>query len=143
MWSMLRSLALGLWLGALVAFAFIFAPIAFAQIGATPGFAATIATSIGMLVRAGDWCGILAAAITVFTRLEKRRIAAIIVGGIALAILLGFVETQSIIPAMQAVQPGSRAFAQVHQRSAAIYGVVVLAVVTAFGAASYRSSRMR
>lgn len=134
-------LALGLWLGALASFAFIFAPIAFAHVGPTPAFASTIAVSLGALVRTGDWCGILAAAITVFTRIERRRIAAVIVGCIAVAIILGFVETQSIIPAMQATLPQSPTFAQLHQRSSALYGVITLAVLFAFGVSSYQDTR--
>ena len=138
---MLRLLALALWLGALVGFAFIFAPTAFAQIGPTPTFATTIADTLALLMRTGDWCGIVAVAVTALAHLDRRRTAAIIVACIALAIILGFVETQNIIPHMQTTLPGSAAFAQLHQRSSAVYAIIALAVFVAFGFSSYRCSQ--
>lgn len=50
MWFTLRVVLLGLWVGAMASFAFIFAPIAFAHAGPTQGFAGTIAASVRAIV---------------------------------------------------------------------------------------------
>src|SRR6516225_9534220 len=101
MWTVLRLLFLALWLGAMAGFAFLFAPVAFANVGPTPAFAATIAQTLGLLTRTGNVLGVMVVAITVFARLDTARIAAAIVGCVALMIALGFVETQFIVPHMQ------------------------------------------
>ena len=136
---MIRLLALGLWLGAMVGFAFLFAPTAFAHVGPTPAFAATIAACVGLLTRLGDWSGIVAGAITVFAYLERRRTATVIVACIAIAIALGFVETQWIVPQMQSTPLQTPAYDALHQRSSSIYSAIVLAVAVAFGLSSWRA----
>ncbi|MHB8147649.1 MAG: hypothetical protein ACYDGM_10380 [Vulcanimicrobiaceae bacterium] len=135
---MLRVLVLGIWLGAMIGFAFLFAPAAFAHVGPTPAFAATIATSVGLLTRLGDWCGIVAAAITVFAYLERRRVAAIIVACITLAMAFGFAEMQWVVPQMQSTPLRTAAYDALHQRSSAMYAIIVLAVVAAFALSAWR-----
>ena len=136
---MLRLLVLGIWVGAMIGFAFLFAPTAFVQIGPTPAFAATIAACVGLLTRLGDWCGIVAAAITVFAYLETRKTATIIVACIAVAIAFGFVETAWIVPQMQSTPLQTPAYDALHQRSSTVYSVVVLAALVAFALSAWKA----
>lgn len=140
MWFSLRIVLLGLWVGAMAAFAFLFAPIAFAHVGPTPAFAATIAASVNAVTKTGDWFGIAAVAITVFTRLESRRRAAVIVACVALAIAFGFVETQIIVPQMQSTPLLTPAYDALHRKSSGVYSIVLLAALAAFVASAQRSS---
>lgn len=55
--GVLRLYAFGLWTGTMVGFAFFFAPAAFAHVGPTPAFAATIAASIVAITYFGYVCG--------------------------------------------------------------------------------------
>ena len=143
MLSLIRTIVFGLWVGALAGFAFLFAPIAFAHVGPTAPFAATIAACVGALVRAGDWAGILCAAITVFGRLESRRAAAAIVLCVAAAVALGYVETTLIVPRMQETALLTPAYEALHRQSSAVYGTAFLAALAAFAISSRRAYTSR
>ena len=136
MLNALRLLFLGVWLGAMIGFAFIFAPIAFATIGPTPAFAATIANTLYAVTRIGGFLGIIAVAITVFFRPDAPRRAAIIVACIALMLALGFVETQFIIPRMELTPLQTPAYEALHKQSSTIYSIVLLAGLVAFAYAA-------
>lgn len=141
MWFSVRIIVLGLWVGAMAGFAFVFAPIAFAHMGPTPAFAATIAACVQAIVRVGGWIAVVAAAITVFARLESRRAAAVIVGLLALAIACGAYETSVIIPQMQQTPLLTPAYEALHRESSSVYGVALLAALIALLVSSRRSSR--
>jgi hypothetical protein len=141
MWFSLRTIILGLWVGAMAGFAFVFAPIAFTHIGATPAFAATIAACVQAIARSGGWIAVVAAAITVFARLESRRAAAVIVGLLALAIGCGAYETSVIIPQMQQTPLLTPGYEALHRESSVVYGVALLAALIALGVSSRRDAR--
>lgn len=130
--ALVRRLLLGLWVGALVSFAFLFAPTAFAHVGPTAPFAATIGACVRELVMVGDWIAISCAGITVVTRLESRRVAAAIVACLALAVLLGYVETAAIVPQMERTALLTPAYEALHRQSSAVYGSALLFVLVAF-----------
>ena len=127
MWFSLRIVLLGLWVGAMAGFAFLFAPAAFAHFGPVPAFAATIAACVREVTRTGDWLAIAAAAITLFCRLESRRTAAIIIACIAIAVAAGAVETQSIVPRMETTPLQTAAYDALHRQSSGVYSIVLLA----------------
>lgn len=132
MWTTLRLLVLGIWVGAMVGFAFIFAPTAFASVGPTPAFATTIARSLERLTMLGGMLGAFAAAITVFARAEGPRTQAAIVACITVMLALGFVETSVVVPRMQATPLLTPAYAALHKESSTIYSIVLLCGVLAF-----------
>ena len=142
MWFSVRIIILGMWVGAMVGFAFVFAPIAFAHIGPTPAFAVTIAACVQAIVRAGDWIAVVAAAITVFARLESRRTAAVIVGLLALAIACGAYETSAIVPQMQRTALLTPAYEALHRESSGVYGVALLAALVALAISSRRNAKI-
>lgn len=116
----------------MTAFAFIFAPVAFAHVGPTTEFAATIAACVRVLTRAGDWLGLAAVAITLYANLESRRMAAAIVACVALAIVAGFIETNTIVPQMAATPLHTSAYDALHRRSSEVYSLVLLSALGAF-----------
>ena len=132
MWFVIRLLLLGLWVGAMAGFAFLFAPAAFAHIGPTPAFAATIAASLRLLTRVGEWCAIAAAAITAFAGLERPRTAAVIVALLAVAVVLSLVVTNVIIPQMETTPLQTPAYDALHHRSSSLYSGVLLAGLVSF-----------
>ena len=130
-WFTLRILFLGLWVGAMAGFAFIFAPILFAHAGATPEFAATIAACVRAIVHIGDWLAVLAAAVTVFARLESRPMSIAILGCLALAVVCGVVELNLIVPQMERTPLLTPAYDALHRESSGVYGVAFLSAVAA------------
>jgi hypothetical protein len=125
----------------MAAFAFVFAPIAFAHFGATPAFAATIAACVQTIVRTGNWAAVAVAAITVFAGLESRRAAAVIVGLLALAIACGAYESAVIVPQMQQTPLPTPAYAALHRASSSVYVVALLAALIALVVSSRRNAR--
>lgn len=121
--------ALGLWLGALCGFAFIFAPAAFHIVTDLPQFAALTATNLGILAKMGYICGGLAiVAAIVRTRDAADRVNDIVrIGLILLALVLVGYVSAAIVPAMAAVPDlRSAAYHELHNRSSIVYGLVVL-----------------
>jgi hypothetical protein len=138
MWFTIRILLLGLWVGAMAGFAFLFAPIFFAHVGPTPAFAASVAASVGAIVHVGDWLAVAAAAITVFTKLEERRWALAIVICLAVAALCGIVELTSIVPQMARTPLETPAYDALHRQSSGVYGAAFLAALAALAISARR-----
>lgn len=137
MLNVVRIVALGLWVGALAGFAFFFAPAAFAHIGATPAFAATIGACVIDLTRAGWLLGAVAVAAAF---LDNRRSKATLVTAIAVAvaILFSIIEVAMILPQMQATPLGTAAYDALHRESSHVYGIALLGALTALIASSWR-----
>ncbi|MDQ2872913.1 MAG: DUF4149 domain-containing protein [Candidatus Eremiobacteraeota bacterium] len=141
MLSMLRVLALGLWVGAMTGFAFIFAPIAFHTIGPTASFAATIASSVQAITIFGYICAAVAIGVSiVLMRAMPRRSFAIIVLA-AIMSALGFYESHAIVPLMQSTPLQTPAYDALHRRSSSIYSVVLIAGLAAFVLAAWHRDR--
>jgi hypothetical protein len=138
--------ALGLWLGALVGFAFVFAPTAFRIVAPTDvaRFAALTAGILAQLTVLGYVLG----AVAIVVALLRSREAGVRVydfaraGVIVLALGLVWVESAYIIPAMAAIADlHSPAYHALHGRSSAIYGAVVLLGLAALVMAAARDER--
>jgi hypothetical protein len=136
MWFTIRILLLGLWVGAMAGFAFVFAPVFFAHVGPTPAFAASVAACVGAIVHVGDWIAVLAAAITVFAKLESRRAGIAIVACLAIATLCGIVELGNIVPQMEHTPLNTPAYDALHRRSSGVYGAAFLAALAALALSS-------
>jgi hypothetical protein len=132
MWPVVRTILLGIWVGGMVTFAFLFAPIAFHEIGPTPAFAATIASCVRTITQTGTWIAVICTAITVFGRFEPPRFSAVIVGLLTLTVVLGGVETSVIIPQMEHTPLLTPAYDALHRRSSALYGIALLAAFVSF-----------
>ncbi len=115
----------------MVAFAFLFAPIAFSNVGPTPAFAATIAACVRAIATGGIWIGVGVVVITNFARIDGSRIAAAIVGCMALAIAGGLIETSLIVPKMETTPLLTAAYEALHRTSSGVYSVVSIAVFAA------------
>ena len=122
---------LGLWVGAMATFAFLFAPIAFAHIGATPEFAATIAACVRTIGTMSVWIGIAVVAITLLVRTDSPRIAPAIVACVAVALAASFVETSLIVPQMEHTPLLTPAYEALHRASSGVYSVTFLAAFAA------------
>lgn len=138
MWFSVRIILLGIWVGAMASFAFLFAPTAFEHVGATPAFAATIAACVNAIVRIGNWIAVAAVAITVFARLESRRSAALIVALLAIAVAAGAWESSIIIPHMTATPLLTPAYEALHAESSRVYGAAFIAAIVALVLSSRR-----
>jgi hypothetical protein len=133
--------ALGLWLGALCGFAFIFAPAAF-RIVTDPGqFAGLIVSNLQTLALAGAACGGLAFVVALVRSFDAADRTNDIVRAalILVALLLVWYETAGIVPALSAIADvQSSAFAELHQRSTQIFGGIVVLVLAALVMATVR-----
>jgi hypothetical protein len=134
--------ALGLWLGALCGFAFVFAPAAFRLVTDLTQFAALTSANLRTLATVGYVCG----GITIVVALLRSREAADrtndIVRAALVLVALGFItyEMLVIVPAMAAIPDyQSDAYHQLHGQSTAIYGGAVLAALAALVLAAVRS----
>jgi hypothetical protein len=139
----IELVALSIWVGTMIGFAFIFAPIAFHHIGNLSQFAALIGAVIRQIDVLGAYAGIVILTATFFSgrnRLRSTRQACVV----AMLIGTGY-EHFAIIPRMEralAAVPGSLTnlaandpvrvgYDQLHHASSTLYGVVViLGVVT-------------
>jgi hypothetical protein len=158
----LVNLMLALWLGAVVFFAAVVAPVAFTQL---PPLFATHAAGVhaaGLLVGAslvrlhwiGIGCGVIALATLLIARLHYRSILpqAILLG--AMLLLTGYSQF-SIIPrmdtardsiggsveAVNANNPGRQIFDQLHQRSVHVESLILFLGVAALAATAHWSRR--
>ncbi len=134
-----RIVLLGLWVGAMAGFAFLFAPIAFAHIGPTPPFAATIAASVRAITATGVVLGVLAAVTTLGVRGERPRQKINIVLCIAIAIAFSVIETQVIVPKMEATPLMTAAYNALHRQSSGVYSGVLLFALLALVFSSNRT----
>jgi hypothetical protein len=155
-------LVLGLWLGALVFFATVLAPIAFSQLPplfATPAAGIHAAGMIvgGSLVRLhwmGLVCGLIFLALSVVAKAHYRMIIPQ-VGLVVVMMLLTAYSQFSIIPRMDTAResvggnvdavaannPGRQIFDRLHQRSVHVEGLVLLCGIGALVATAHWSRR--
>jgi hypothetical protein len=132
MLSVIRLLALGLWVGAMAGFAFIFAPIAFRTIGPTPQFAAMIASTVGVLTTFGYACALIAALATLPALKAHPRHSAAVLALLVLMTVFGFYETHAIVPLMQSTTLQTPAYDALHRRSSSVYSVILVSGIVAF-----------
>jgi hypothetical protein len=133
--------ALGLWLGAMCGFAFIFAPAAFTLVPDITQFANLTATNLRILSYVGAVCGGLGIIIAIVrSRDAADRTNDIVRAGLLLiALLLVAYETYAVIPALTAITDlHSADFAELHQRSTQVYGGVVVLALAALVLAAVR-----
>lgn len=138
MLGIVRIVTLGLWVGALAGFAFFFAPIAFAHVGPTPSFAATIAACVVTLARLGWFLGAIALAAAFADRRVPRAALLALSIGVVLAIGCSIVEVLAVVPQMEATPLATPAYEALHRESSLVYGCGFLAALAAFVAASWR-----
>lgn len=115
--------ALGIWVGALSAFAFLFAPAAFRIIapGDVARFASLVGTSLSTLIVWSYLLGGLAALAAIVQRAPVRAALA------ALALVFVAYEQAAILPPMRAATDvGSAAYHALHAQSTRIYGAALL-----------------
>jgi hypothetical protein len=133
--------AIGLWLGALCGFAFIFAPAAFRLVPDVTQFANLTATNLRILADVGAVCGAVAIVVALVRSLDAsdRTNDIFRAGLILVALLLVAYETFAIVPAMAAITDvHSPDFAELHQRSSQVYGGVVVLALAALIMAAVR-----
>ena len=139
------TFSLALWVGALVGFAFVFAPAAFATIGPTPEFAMMIARVLWQLSAFAFGCcavGLLCALVLVWA--GSIRQGALIALLLALMATLSAYEIVRVVPRMQATPIRTPAYERLHARSSKVYGCVLIAGLLALGlAASIRNKGVR
>ncbi len=128
--------ALGIWCGALLAFAFVSAPLAFRIVAAVDvgRFAALTAATIAQLTV----CGYVLGGIAIVVALLRAGGAAdrtsdlVRVLIVAAALALSTYQQHAIVPAMQATSDlRSPEYRALHARSSAVYGGVVLLALVA------------
>jgi hypothetical protein len=133
--------ALGIWTGAQIGFAFLFAPIAFKAIGDPVRFGSVVAPVFAALGPFGYVCGgiALVVAIARATRADDR--TADIFRALAIVIALGLLvyHQTTIVAAMAAIPDvSSAAYHALHDRSRLVYGGVLLLCLGALIAAAAR-----
>jgi hypothetical protein len=155
-------LVLGLWLGALVFFGAVLAPIAFSQLPplfATPAAGIHAAGMIvgGTLVRLhwiGLFCGLIFLVVSVVARAHYRTIIPQAVLVLVMMLLTAYSQF-SIIPRMDTARdsvggnvdavaannPGRQIFDRLHQRSVHVEGLILLCGVGALVATAHWSRR--
>ena len=155
-------LVLGLWLGALVFFGAILAPIAFSQLPplfATPAAGIHAAGMVvgGSLVRLhwiGLFCGLIFLVVSVLARAHYRTIIPQAVLVLVMMVLTAYSQF-SIIPRMDTARdsiggnvdavaannPGRQIFDRLHQRSVHVEGLVLLCGLGALVATAHWSRR--
>jgi hypothetical protein len=143
--SAVEIVALGIWSGAQIGFAFIFAPIAFRALGDPVRFNAVVTPVFGAMAILGYVCGGVAvlAALT-RSRDAGDRTADIVRAALILAALgLLAYHTQAIVPAITSISDvSSTAFAALHDRSRIVYsGVLLLALAALVMVAIRRPNR--
>jgi hypothetical protein len=135
--------ALGLWLGALCGFAFIFAPIAFRIVAPVDveRFAALTSEILAALAVLGYVCGGLAILMALWRSREAGDrifdfVRALL---IVLALALVWYQSRAIVPAMGAIRDlASPQYHALHNRSTVVYGGVVLLGLAAIVMAAAR-----
>lgn len=135
--------ALGVWLGALVGFAFVFAPLAFRLVAPldVARFAELIARAIGVLTLWGYVLGGIAIAVVLVRSAAagERTWDFIRAALIALALGLAAYQQRAIVPAMAAVSDvRSAPYQALHRQSTLVYGCVVVLIAAALVLAAVR-----
>lgn len=130
--SVVRIVLLGVWVGAMVGFAFLFAPIAFAHIGPMTPFAATIGASVRAIDNLGFVLGAIAIVITLTATLDPVRMRIAIVTTILIAFIGTAIESWAIVPRMETTPLLTAAYESLHHQSSGVYSVVLLCALAAF-----------
>jgi hypothetical protein len=135
--------ALGIWLGTLIGFAFVSAPLAFRIVAPLDvgRFAALTAQTLAALTVWGYVLGGLAivAAVLRAATAGDRTWDAVRIALVAAALGLATYENQAIVPAMAATTDVRSAdYHALHQRSTQVYGAVVLFGIVALVLAASR-----
>jgi hypothetical protein len=133
--------AIGLWLGALCGFAFVFAPAAFHIVTDLPQFAALTATNLRTLADLGAICGTVAIVAALLRSRDAADRTNDICRAVLIVIALGLVgyETFAIVPAMAAIPDlRSDAYHDLHRQSSVVYGAVVICTLAALVLAAIR-----
>jgi hypothetical protein len=134
--------ALGLWLGALCAFAFIFAPAAFRIVTDLTQFAALTSANLRVLAGVGYTCGALAIVLALIRSREASDRTNDLIRALLALVAVGFVtyEMLAIVPAMAAIPDlRSDAYHALHARSTLVYGGAVLCVLAALVLSAVRT----
>jgi hypothetical protein len=134
--------ALGLWVGALCGFAFIFAPAAFHIVSDLTQFAALTSANLRALAFVGYACGGIAIVLAILRSREASDRTNDLVRALLVVLALGFItyEMTAIVPAMAAIPDvRSDAYHALHGRSTAIYGSAVLLALAALVLAAVRT----
>jgi hypothetical protein len=143
--SAIEITALGIWSGAQIGFAFIFAPITFRVLGDPLRFNAVVTPIFGAMSILGYVCGAIAVAAAIARSRDAGDRTADIVRAALVVIAIGLLiyHTQAIVPALTAVSDlTSRAFAGLHDRSRVVYGgVLILALAALIMVAIRRPNR--
>jgi hypothetical protein len=135
--------ALGVWLGALVGFAFVSAPLAFRIVAPLDvgRFAVLTAQTLGSLTLWGYALGGIAIVVVLLRSAGAGDRTWDFGRAVLLALALGLAayQQQSIVPAMvSATDVRSEEYRALHQRSTQVYGVVVVLVFAALILAAVR-----
>ncbi len=153
----LEATVLGLWAGSMAGFAFIFAPLAIKAVPRMDVFAALVAAVIRAVGSFGAVCGALAivAALVRSTAPQARRLAAVRIGFVTVALVASAYESRSIVPQMEATaaqipgpidsvsrdDPRRVAYDGEHTASTRVYGTAFLCVAAALGLAAFGRKR--
>jgi len=133
--------AIGLWLGALCGFAFLFAPNAFHLVPDLAQFASLTEANLRELALVGAVCGGVAIVVALVRSLDASDRTNDIVRAALLIVALALTayETLAIVPAMTALTDlHSAAFADLHAQSSRVYGGVVVLALAALVMAAVR-----
>ena len=135
--------ALGIWIGALVGFAFVTAPLSFRIVAPLDvgRFAVLIAATLGQLTVLGYVLGGIALIVAVVRARYAGDRTWDVVRILLIAIALGLAtfEQRAIVPAMQRItNVSSPAYHALHARSSQVYGAVVLLGLAALVLATLR-----
>lgn len=135
--------ALGVWLGALVGFAFVFAPLAFRIVAPldVTRFAELVARSVGVLTVWGYVLGGIAIVVVLARSAAagERTWDFIRAALIAIALGLAAYQQRAIVPAMAATTDvRSAQYHTLHQNSTLVYGCVVVLIAVALVLAAVR-----
>jgi hypothetical protein len=133
--------AIGLWLGALCGFAFLFAPNAFHLVPDLAQFASLTEANLRELALVGAVCGGVAIVVALVRSLDASDRTNDIVRAALLIVALALTayETLAIVPAMTALTDlHSAVFADLHAQSSRVYGGVVVLALAALVMAAVR-----
>ncbi len=140
--AVVETVMLGLWIGALAGFAFVFAPLAFRLMPDLDAFAQLAESTIFTLASLGYVCGVVAvlAALARSWGRPGRKLAYLRAGLIAAAILLSAYDANAVVPQMTAVaasfhaplesvakvDPRRQRYDALHAESSQLYAVALL-----------------
>lgn len=139
----IEILALGIWVGSLVAFAFVFAPLAFRLIAPldVTRFGALIARTLGALSQWGYALGGVAVLTALLRAIDAGdRVWDIARAGLVVVALgLTTIEQRAIVPRMEATTDvNSDAYRALHRESTQIYGGALIFGLAALALAAAR-----